>query len=200
MNPWEVNPSLTPEKLRQLANFITQVRDDVVDLHDTQLGDTDMSTGFRAYECCRSRIIKEAEAGTWPWLKIVQPTHRFTFSVDGTPIRFRRSNTVSLGRDRLEPCLAARNQMSLLELVEPEYAQTIWFFIVQTDYFKFTESVSFVGYLDGQIICNWEVPLDEPVLVATQATHSPKEPIVKPKPTVKLKTLDEAVKPKRNER
>lgn len=52
--PWELNPELTQERLKKLASLIRDVRDDVVDRHDDDLGDSARATGMRAYECCRT--------------------------------------------------------------------------------------------------------------------------------------------------
>lgn len=49
--PWELNPELTQERLKKLASLIRDVRDDVVDRHDDDLGDSARATGMRAYEC-----------------------------------------------------------------------------------------------------------------------------------------------------
>ena len=45
--PWELNPALTTERLKQLASLIRNVRDDVIDLHNEELGDSARSTGLR---------------------------------------------------------------------------------------------------------------------------------------------------------
>lgn len=71
--PWELNPELTQERLKKLASLIRDVRDDVVDRHDDDLGDSARATGMRAYECCRTRIARASmDSEEWPWLGIVK--------------------------------------------------------------------------------------------------------------------------------
>ncbi|VUT00587.1 hypothetical protein SB6408_01918 [Klebsiella spallanzanii] len=93
--PWELNPALTIERLKQLASLIRNVRDDVIDLHNEELGDSARSTGLRAYECCRTRIIRAAtQHEEWPWLGIVKDDGKFTFSIDSVPVRLYRGGLI----------------------------------------------------------------------------------------------------------
>ena len=78
--PWEYNSDLSEERLTKMANFIARVRDDVIELHDEELGDTRLALGMRAYECCRTRIIDLSKDDSFPWLSILTPEGRFTFA------------------------------------------------------------------------------------------------------------------------
>jgi len=82
--PWEINPDLTEERIKVIADLICTVRTEVVDLHDEQLGDTRLSLGTRAYECCRTRIISLAESQIHTWLGIINQEGRFTFKIGNT--------------------------------------------------------------------------------------------------------------------
>lgn len=163
--PWDINPQLTKDHLIEMAGFISSVRAEVVDLHDPKhLGDTARSLGFRAYECCRNRITREAAGNAKPWLSIITPENRFTFAINGVPIRFYRGSPSSPEERRLKASLEARSQMSLLP-VEPSYANLLWYFVIETDENRYTDNVVFCAFREdtGEQVCYWEVPYKEQV-------------------------------------
>lgn len=161
-HPWEFNPDLTEDRIMELATLISQVRGEVIDKHDIVLGDTPLSLGLRAYECCRSRIIRAAESEQWPWLSILTPEGRFTFCINETPVRFVRNEPKELPDKKLIVSEEADIQMSLLN--DTEYSNTRWFFVFDTYYKNPADRVYFVGYDEsGYIQCQWAVPLDEKV-------------------------------------
>lgn len=190
--PWELNPSLKKEDLITVAKFISEVRNSIVDLHDEDIGDTNQSLGFRAYECCRSRLNKAALIEKkWPFLAIIKKSGRYTFSINGTPVRFYKGTPSTPEERRLIPCAQAVKQMSFIEITESKNKNIIWFFVVEVDQFKYTESVTFVGYLDGQQISSYEIPLDGlvPLLSSVDSleTNKTSEPVSLPKPKVSAK-------------
>lgn len=145
--PWELNPALTIERLKQLASLIRNVRDDVIDLHNEELGDSARSTGLRAYECCRTRIIRAAtQFEEWPWLGIVKDDGKFTFSIDSVPVRLYRGGPNRPEERRLIPCVEALSQMSLLPVEVGNAASVIWFFAVEVDDLRYVERVTFTGF------------------------------------------------------
>lgn len=92
-DPWDIVPELTPERIMQVASLIRSVRDDVIDLHNEELGDTARSTGLRAYECCRQQIIwATLDSENWSWLGMLKDDGRFTFSIGGVPVRMYRGS------------------------------------------------------------------------------------------------------------
>jgi hypothetical protein len=198
--PWDINPDLEEDRLIAIASFISDVRAEVVELHDEVLGDTNKSLGFRAYECCRSRITSESlGSGNWPWLKVITAEGRFTFAIGKTPVRFYRGVPTSIEERRLVKSLEASSQLSLLE-VSTEIAAINWWFAVEVDEFKYADKVTFVGFNEEGIqVCLWDVPLQVSVssLSAIDAISKP-EAIKQSKPQVKLKS-DEKNK-KRNDK
>ena len=192
--PWELNPSLKKEHLITIAKFISEVRNSIVDLHDEEIGDTNQSLGFRAYECCRSRINRAALIEKkWPFLSIISKSRRYTFAINGTPVRFYKGAPSTPEERRLIPCVEAAKQMSFIELEEVQNKNIIWFFVVEVDQFKYTESVTFVGYLDGMQISSYEIPLDGlvPLLssVPSSETNEAPEAVTLPKPKVSAKKV-----------
>jgi len=186
--PWELNPSLTSDRLKRLASLIRDVRDDVIDRHDEDLGDSARSTGMRAYECSRTRIIRAAmRQRDWPWLGIVKKDGRFTFSIESVPIRLYRGKPSSPEERRLIPSIEALSQMSLLEPEIGNIASALWFFAIEVDEFRYVERVTFSGFLDGAQVSCWEIPLDERVAALGLLEADLPEPIKIEKASVFVK-------------
>lgn len=168
-----------------MAHFISSVRAEVVDLYDPKtLGDTARGLGFRAYECCRSRIMKEATNGSKPWLSIITPENRFTFGLNGVPIRFYRGSASSPEERRLKSSLEAKSQMSLLP-VDTENANLLWYFVVETDENRYADNVVFCAFKEDtyEQVCYWEVPYKErvpttPAIVERKAPAVGKRPVI----------------------
>ncbi len=157
--PWTLNPDLNEERIVEIANFIAEVRGEVIDLHDDTLGDTRLSLGMRAYECCRSRIISEANSGTWPWLSILTPNGRFTFLIGETPVRFVRNDPEQLPSDKLIPSEETEIQMKLFADTN-DHSDIRWFVVIDTFYKNVADNMYFVGYNDhGEIVSQWDIPL-----------------------------------------
>lgn len=162
--PWLLAPQLKKEHLQKLAELLVQVRGEVIDRHEPDLGDTRLSLGMRAYECCRSRIIFKDDEGVWPWLSILTKEGRFTFAVEGVPVRFSRNDPNYLPDRKLIPSLEGIEQMSLFEN-ESDYSYLRWFLIIDTAYDTPADNAFFVGYNElNEIVCKYEIPLSDQVL------------------------------------
>ena len=191
MQPWELNSVLTADRLKQLASLIRDGRDDVIDRHDDEIGDTARSTGMRAYECSRSRIIRAVKDGkNWPWLGIVKPDGRFTFSIQSVPVRLYRGKPSCPEERRLIPSIEALRQMSCLEPEVGDVAAVLWFFAIELDEMRYVERVTFVGFLEGQQISCWEIPLDERVVAFGPAMSELPQPVETKKASVSVKKKD----------
>ncbi len=189
-DPWAINPELTPERLKQLAGLIRSVRDDVIDLHDEELGDTPRSTGLRAYECCRQHIIRASlDNELWSWLSILKSDGRFTFSIGGVPARMYRGSPNAPGTRRQIACAEAHRQMTFLfeDIGETSYIR--WLFAVEVDRERYVEKVTFTGYLNEEQVSCYVIPLEEvvPVLNSIDAEVPQAARLDKAKVTVKRK-------------
>lgn len=185
-SPWELNSDLSEFRLVDMANFIARVRDEVIELHDETLGDTRLSLGMRAYECCRTRIIQAAKEGLYPWLRILTPEGRFTFCIDNTPVRFTRNDPKCLPDRKLIVSDNAMEQMWLFG--DHAYAGVRWFFVFDTDYKTAAEAVYFVGYSEsGKIVCQWEIPVENDVTLVSGVTDSMPQAVELDKPFVGVK-------------
>ena len=196
--PWDKNPDLKEDRIVEIANLICEVRGDVIDLHDVVLGDTRLSLGMRAYECCRSRLISEDSQGTWPWFSILTAVGRFTFLFGKTPVRFVRNDPENLPSEKLIPSPEASIQMGFFD-EDYDHSNTRWFFVIDTFYKNVADNMYFVGYNEqGDIVCQWDIPLEAKAVLLS----SLEEEVVKPneisKATVKVKSAPEKVNESKN--
>jgi hypothetical protein len=192
--PWEVNQDLTQERIIELANFIVSVREEVIEMHDEELGDTRLSLGMRAYECCRSRLIALAESEKYPWLSIITPEGRFTFCIGNTPVRFIRNDPKELPHRKLIASPEAKKKFWEQSLF-PEYicenSEIRWFFVIDSYYRHPADMVYFVGYdKSKEIRSQWTVPIEERVPFLSVNDDYKPDPvdIPAPQPSFKKKT------------
>jgi len=200
--PWEINQDLTRERIIELANFIVSVREEVVEMHDEELGDTPLSLGMRSYECCRSRLIALSDSEKYPWLSIITPEGRFTFCIGGTPVRFIRHDPKELPHKKLIASPEAKNkfwEQSLFPGYKSEDSEIRWFFVIDSYYKHAADVVYFVGYdKSGEIRSQWTVPIEEKVpFLATIDDHKPEaveipapQPVLKKTTNVKITATD----------
>lgn len=189
-DPWEYNPDLTKERIFEITKLIIRVREEVIERHDIGLGDTPLSLGIRAYECCRQRIIMEAKSKKYDWLSILTPTERFTFSIGNTPVRFSRNEPDDLPNRKLIRSDEAQFRMSFME-EKSEYASLRWFLIIDTPYDVPAEMAFFVGYSEhNEIVCQWEIPLEEIVPTMALLKDEQTEGVDIPAPIIELKVLN----------
>lgn len=164
--PWEVNSDLQQERIEAVALLLFNVRGEVIDLYDEKLGDTRLSLGVRAYECCRTRLISVAEALEWPWLKVITPEGRFTFAIGETPVRFVRNDPDQLPSRKLIVSEEAKTQFELFVESGP-FQDLRWYFVIDTYFKAAADNMYFVGYdRNGKVICQWEIDLDGSILSA----------------------------------
>jgi len=165
--PWDFNPDLKMEALTEMATFIANIRDEVIDLHDEDLGDSRLSLGMRAYECCRQRIIRASKYNLFSWLSIITFEGRFTFAIEKTPVRFTRNDPKYLPDKKLIVSDDAQYQMDLFSK-SSAYATLRWFFVFDTHYKSAADAVYFVGYSEsGEVVCQWQIPVEDNVVLFT---------------------------------
>lgn len=144
---------------------------------------------MRAYECCRTRIRFKNEEKVWPWLSILTKEGRFTFSIDGIPVRFSRNDPNNLPDRKLIPSQEGLKQMSLFER-KNNYSHLRWFLVIDTPYDMPVENSYFIGYSElNEIFCKWEIPLSDQVPVITDVNANKPQAVKIPPAKAKLKLV-----------
>lgn len=198
--PWKLAPQLKREYIQDLAHLLVQVRGEVIDRHEPELGDTRLSLGMRAYECCRTRIKSKSHEGEWPWLNIITDNGRFTFSVEGIPVRFSRNDPQYLPDRKIIPSHEGYEQMCLFEQ-NNDFAHIRWFLIIDTPYDTAAEHAYFVGYNEfKEIVCKWEIPLSDQLPVMSIVDKNQPQAVKTPPVKAKLKLVSKQKDKNENDR
>lgn len=189
--PWELNPKLTEEYILTIANFIKYVRSEVIELHDEEiLGDTALGLGMRCYEVCKERIKRKI--GEWNWLSVITPSGRFTFGINGIPVRFVRNDPKELPDQKLVMSSETLKQIDWIKehnQCDTQYAEIRWFFVFDTYYKKPADNVYFVGYSEtGEIICQYQIILEDKVTLLTSINPQKSQAVEQNKPKSTLKS------------
>lgn len=187
--PWEYNPALAEKRLCAISQELIKARHHALEYHDEINGDDVQLLGLRSYKWCLSTISSLAGSEGFEWLGVLIPNGRFTFTVDGTPVRFAKENDIEkIAEKRLVLTREAANQMSLLP-VDDSSKNLLWFFIISQDFDLSVRDVTFVGYSQvGDVVCAWDVPIeDNQVSLMTGVVANLPEPEDADKPKVALK-------------
>ncbi len=165
ITPMDVSSDFTESRLAEIATLLANVRSEVVDLHNDELGDTNRSLGYRAYECCCTQLFRLSQR--LDWLKILTSGGRFTFSIGHTPVRFWKGEPDRLPSGKLIRSPEAMMQMELFPS-EGMADNLIWYFVLNTDHNKLVDRAFFVGYSEqNEVVVNWEIPMTSKVTLMT---------------------------------
>jgi hypothetical protein len=92
LNPTEKYPALTDERLSLIANALGDVRNSALTLYDPLSGDDQWSHGCQVYARSCFRIRQLAHQHSWLSVIAENARLRFTFAIEGVPIRFYRGS------------------------------------------------------------------------------------------------------------
>ena len=153
-----------------VARLLWAARRDAVAQAAWALGDDAWSVGCRAYAFAKNRIARVAEAGTHPWLEVLDNTHHFVFLVEGVPVRFYRGLAEEPTPRTLRQQELEAQQLSLA-FGGSEAAEGLLFRLaVETDERGAAARVVFLALRgeEGRVECAWPVPIE----VARQAVEA----------------------------
>jgi hypothetical protein len=161
--PWDLHPALTAERLSAAARLLARGRADALARAEPWAGDDAWSIGCRAYSFSRHQVRAAAEAGRYPWLKVLDGAQHFVFLIDGVPVRFYRGDADEPTQRTLRQQKVEAEQLSLA-FAGADVAEGLMFRLaVETD--EASGMVSRVVFLalrgeEGRAECFWPVPLD----------------------------------------
>ena len=161
--PWEYHPALQPERLRLCARLLANARRDALALARAELGDDAWSVGCRAYAFGRQRLRRVAEAGAHAWLKVLDGTQHFVFTIENVPVRFYRGPADDPTARTLRRQEEEAKQLGLA-LGQAEADGLVFRLAVETDETGAVTRVVFLALRgeEGAAECVWLVPLDPP--------------------------------------
>jgi hypothetical protein len=167
--PWDLHPALSEERLRLCGRLLANARRDALAMASLEMGDDPWSVGCRAFAFGRQRLRRVAEAGTYPWLRVLDESHHFVFLIDQVPVRFYRGPAE-------EPNARTRrrheNEAQQLSLALGEEAADglVFRFAVETTATGGVERVVFLALRgEDRTECFWPVPLEVPPAAAQGA-------------------------------
>lgn len=85
-------PSLTDERLSLIAEALQQVRNTALSLYDPLNGDGPWGLGTRVYERSCFRLKQLSQQHSWLTVIEEEPKPRFTFAIEGLPLRFYKGS------------------------------------------------------------------------------------------------------------
>ncbi len=92
MRPWDYNTEFSEERLIKVAQLIERGRNNAVDRHEPEIGDTNWTRGVCAYSYARHQIMQAAGTAGFEWLEVLDDGMRFQFSIGKVPMRFWRGD------------------------------------------------------------------------------------------------------------
>jgi hypothetical protein len=185
-NPWEKYPGFTKERLCILAEAIQKGRHSAVADYQPSKGDDYWTLGCVAYRraCFEIRKLEASH----DWLKILhEEQNRFTFSVDGIPVKFYKGTaddppTRSLAVSYAE-LISIQTVLDFGGIPDDEH---ILRFAVETDATGEVQRITLVELDGGTVTNKYTIPLD----VATPSVLPMKAKAVDVGPPI-LKTVEE---------
>jgi hypothetical protein len=160
-SPWDLHPALTAERLQCCARLLANARRDAIAMASQEMGDDVWSIGCRAYAFSRHRLRRTAEAGHYPWLKILDESHLFVFLIDEVPVRFYRGAADDPTNRTLRRQQVEAQQLSLALGADAEKEGLLFRFAIETGERGQVERVVFLALRDEERIeCFWPVPLE----------------------------------------
>jgi hypothetical protein len=176
--PWDLHPALTEERLVAAARLLVRGREQALEMADYEAGDDPWSVGCRAYSFSRHQVKAAAEAGRYPWLKVLDATHHFVFLIDGVPVRFFRGDAEDPNKRTLRLQEDEAAQIAMAFGGEAETGGLIFRLALETKERGGVERVVFLALKgdEGSAHCFWPVPLPPPTPVVVpppRPRHAP---------------------------
>ena len=158
-SPLELHPELTNYRIDFIGKLIAETRAEVLEVEDPR--DTGWGLGCRAYDWCRETIKAESEDCENQWLKVINPTLKFVFSIGEVEVSFYKGISLKPKKNiyfRAQEFSELR-QIPLLELDDVP-SKLIWAYAVETDLDGNTTNIEFFGMTEsGEIVAARTLPI-----------------------------------------
>ncbi len=131
--PWDIEPSLTEERLSLLAEFLLAVCMECFELHDAEAGDGPWSLGCRTYQRICNRLLAKSASGEWPWLRVQRQRNDLEFSlmVGDVLVRYFRGDAEN--PNQMQLFRAEEMQRAFGNVIDDPDDAFNWFIIVERE-------------------------------------------------------------------
>lgn len=209
LKPWDLEPDLAPDRLQWIARQFVAVRRQAVEDFSPAKGDNRWSHGCTCYARQSAVILKAALSGDYPWLRVIDPSLKFVFSVGAVLLRFFKGDVENPGTNLRESFPELRVRQRSLDLGQGQLslipandvARMAWLIAVWTDDAGLATSVSIAAYSPTEeLILSYEIPFDEAGALSPVSPLPPPPPVPIAPPSVsapdeKKATSDDAEGP-----
>lgn len=192
--PSEITPAFTTDRLQVIADAITRVRRDALEIHQPEKGDNAWTFGCICYaRTCAALGVLEASK-EHDWLRVDAKGLACTILIEGEPLKFYKGDAEHPSDRSLRRGLEqAILQGKLAFLKDEQAAETEgWFWLMAIETHE-DGSVARIAVLQtnraGEVRDTWFIPLEDGVVVATSATKREREGVELPPPVVGLKSV-----------
>lgn len=160
--PWTPYPPLTLERLSAIATRLRDVRQETVDKHEPQDGDSEWSLGCRIYS--RSCFALRQAIADYDWLTILPELEnlRFSFAIGNIPLRFYKGNADDPPGKYIGITFGELNQQQLLLAIDGvSLTDVVLRLAIETDEERLASNVILVEMDEaGNVTNTYEIPFD----------------------------------------
>lgn len=187
--PQDIHPQLTDERIDTVGQLIMEAHEDVIERAEPY--DNGWSLGCRSHTWRSSRIAEAAMADDYPWLRLVDGSLRFVFSIEGIEVSMYRGSSESPKENILSRAVRypELQQMTFLDEFEDDNPELVWSYAMETGPEGEVVNLQFVGTTsDGAVIAQRTVPIDTLQAPLTSLNTEDYKPVEVPPASVGLKT------------
>ena len=177
LEPFEVNRKLKNEYIDAVGQLLVEAHSQVV--HRAGIHDNSWSIGCSSHTWRGSFLINASLSGDYPWLKVVDPSNRYVFSVNGVECSMYKGSSEQPKKNILSRAVEfpELRQMGLFSYDE-KAPELVWCFALETGPEGEVVNMQFVGMTpDGEVLASRVVPLDTDYTVPTLISETEFEPV-----------------------
>jgi hypothetical protein len=192
-HPCEITPAFTTERLQIIADAITRVRRDALEVHQPERGDNAWTFGCICYARTVTALGLLEASKKHDWLRVETQGLACTILIEGEPLKFYKGDAQHPSDRSLRRGLEQAIMQGKLAFLEDEHAAETegWFWLMAIETHE-DGTVSRVAVLQtnrsGEIRDTWFIPT-EGVAVAAPMGKPEREGVDLPPPSVGLKPV-----------
>lgn len=180
LEPSSVNPRLKDEYIDAVGHLLVEAHNRVIDRADVH--DNSWSLGCTSHTWRGSFLINASLSGEYPWLKMIDPSNRYVFSVNGVECSMYKGSSEQPKKNILSRAteFPELRQMGLFS--ESDQApELVWYFALETGPEGEVVNMQFVGMTPNEdVLASRVVPLDTSFNLPSIISETDFEPVELP--------------------